>query len=78
MENKINRDIINIVRSYLTVSKNEVKRNKKLLEYEINVLCGENISLTNKFNTRGYLFSYCLFCDQLTYDCIFLIMNYRL
>ena len=63
MENKINRNLVNIVKSYLTISKNEVKRNERLLIYGLNTF---NLYYI-QFN-KNYLFSYCLFCDQPTYQ----------
>ena len=64
MENKINRNLINMVRSYLTISNEKVDKNKKLLIYGFNFLNNE-IPIQS---IKSYIFSYCLFCDQATYQ----------
>lgn len=51
------RDLINIVRKYLTISKYQVKRNYKL------VICNIGTLLSSRYN--NYIYCYCPFCDEI-------------
>lgn len=58
---KLSRDIINITSKYLLISKNEVKRNYKLVKYNMEII---DLNYIKKSKWR---FCYCPFCDELTY-----------
>jgi len=57
LEVKVNKDLINIIRSYLTVSEYQVKRSCNLLIYDLKV---------SDYNKLDIICGYCLICNQLT------------
>lgn len=67
---KINNNLVNIVRSYLTISKVKVNRNRKLMNYNMSILhfsYSENIITT--VNRLIHIYknlrcSYCINCDS--------------
>lgn len=61
MNNKLNINLVNIIRSYLTISKEQVNRNKKLINYNIEIL-----PLT-RFSYKEIFCDYCINCDEKIY-----------
>jgi len=55
---KINKDLNNIIRSYLTISQNNVKRSYNLIIY--------NLQYDKKFNDLDIIFGNCSLCDDTT------------
>jgi hypothetical protein len=72
---KLSRDIINIIRKYLTISKYNVKRNYTLIITHVNKISKNSRkrfssdTLSPSFLNKKNKFCYCLFCDKITnYD----------
>ena len=68
MENKINKNLVNIVKSYLMISQYNVDRNKRLLEYNIDdhfYSCEFwNKSYNNFEITECFTIKFCSNCDN--------------
>jgi hypothetical protein len=62
----ISRDIISIIRKYLTISKRNVNRNYKLVLTEIEYLNEFNGSIIHNSRLTYLKFCYCYFCDKIT------------
>lgn len=52
----LNRDLTNIVKSYLLISEKQIDRNKKLITSHLN-----HLDLSDKF----VLYDYCVSCDKI-------------
>ena len=72
---KVSRDIIGIIRKYLTISKYNVKRNYTLIISHVNKISKNSRkrfssdTLSPSFLNKKNKFCYCLFCDKITnYD----------
>lgn len=75
----LNKDLINIIRLYLTISKDDVKRNKDLMIFHLDSIIEDNIDDHNYFfydnrslqylvNNDIRICNYCHFCDNMTYQ----------
>jgi len=63
--NKINRDIINIVKSYLIISEKQINKNKEILIYNFYIL-----AIKDDLNVRSFvklICGYCVNCDDKAY-----------
>src|SRR5271156_2223375 len=68
LKTQINKDLINIVRSYLTISEVKVNRNRKLMIYNIEKFVipqDENIKTCKLiYKYKGLKCGYCVNCDN--------------
>lgn len=62
LSQKINKDLNNIIRSYLIISQNNVKRSYNLIIYNLQY----NLHYNKKFNDFDIIFGFCSLCDDTT------------